>query len=104
MATSSHQSSGGPTIYKTLWQNHTTGDIWLWRMNGATPIAYEYVDTVADPAWELANASDVSGDGRTDLVWHNRTTGLTYLWTMNGHTIASAHVATVSDTAWDIVR
>lgn len=41
--------------------------------------------------WAFAGATDVNGDGKTDLIWHHRGSGELYYWLMNGNTIVGGN-------------
>jgi hypothetical protein len=87
-----------------LWYNRSTGQVYLWPMNGATPTAFSPVATVGDLNWRIVGQGDFNGDGKADLVWHNQSTGQVYVWFMNGATPTSFNpVATVADLDWRIV-
>jgi hypothetical protein len=86
-----------------LWHGATQGDVWLWPMNGTTPLAQTYVGAVADTSWEVRGIGDQTGDGKADILWRNRLTGAVYLWTMNGSTVLSQTYIGTVDVAYDIV-
>jgi hypothetical protein len=86
-----------------LWRHASTGEVWLWPMDGAGRAAESFVRRVADTDWEIRAVADFNGDRIADLMWRNKTTGQIYLWPMNGSTpLAESYVGTV-DTAYDIV-
>lgn len=41
----------GDGIADLQWRNHTTGQIFIWLMNGANPPVGASPGTVSDPAW-----------------------------------------------------
>ena len=55
--------------------------------------------TVSNPA----AASDVNGDGMSDVLWENTTTGERYLWYMTGTTKASETTLGTAGLDWHIV-
>jgi hypothetical protein len=71
-----------------LWRNSTTGQVYLWLMNGASVSTASAVATVSAD-WVIQGVGDFNGDGRADILWRNTTTGMVYLWLMNGSSIAS---------------
>jgi hypothetical protein len=86
------------------WRNRSTGQVYLWPMNGATPTAFSPVATISDLNWRIVGQGDFNGDGKADLVWYNVSTGQTYVWFMNGATPISYNpVATIADLNWRIV-
>ncbi len=86
-----------------LWRQATTGQVYLWLMNGTTSFEQGAVRTV-DPVWAIKGTGDFNGDGTADVLWRHALTGQVYLWLMNGATsIAEASPATVGDLNWQIV-
>ncbi len=86
-----------------LWRHGTQGDMWLWRMEGATRTQDLYVGMVADASWEIRGQGDLDGDGTADLLWRHKTDGTIYYWRMQGGApVAELYVATV-DVSYDIV-
>jgi hypothetical protein len=47
------------------------------------------IDTVANSSWEIADISDLNGDGKADLFWRQKQTGQSYIFLMNGLSITS---------------
>ncbi|MFA7404296.1 MAG: VCBS repeat-containing protein [Pelobacteraceae bacterium] len=89
---------GKPDI---LWQNASTGDLYVWNMNGITMTNSSFVANVQAP-WVIATVADFNGDGKPDILWKNATTNEYYIWNMNGITMtSSSYVATVP-TPWVI--
>jgi hypothetical protein len=41
--------------------------------------------------WAFAGATDVNGDGRTDMIWHHRGSGELYYWLMDGASIVGGN-------------
>jgi streptogramin lyase len=72
-----------------LWENSTTGDNYIWLMDGTTFQSSVYLATLSTD-WSIAGTGDFNGDGKTDLVWENASTGDRYFWLMNGSTFTSA--------------
>jgi hypothetical protein len=85
-----------------LWRHTTLGDVWIWLMNGPTPLSQVYVARV-DLAYAVAGVGDLDGDSNADIVWHNGTTGEVWAWPMSGTTrLSETYVATVPDTDYRI--
>jgi hypothetical protein len=85
-----------------VWSNTTTGDRYVWLMNGTTFASSTYIGKV-DPIWRIVGTGDFNGDGKTDIVFENTTTGDRYVWLMNGTTYSSSVYLGNVGTAWHIV-
>jgi len=86
-----------------LWRNYSTGQTYVWLMNGTSISSQGSPGTVSDLSWHIEQAGDFNGDGKTDILWYNDSTGQTYIWLMNGTTITSQGLpGTVSDLNWHI--
>ena len=90
-----------------LWRNSTTGDLYVWLMNGAVqsagaPVTPGRVAT----AWDIRGLADMDGDGHADIVWHNGATGALYVWFMEG--LVQKGTATVNPSpvnlSWQLVQ
>jgi hypothetical protein len=89
-----------------LWRNSSTGQNYLWPMNGcAIKPGEAYLRTVADTRWEVKAVGDFDGDGKADIVWRHAATGENYLYPMDGAAIkpSEGYLRTVADTNWTIV-
>ena len=65
-----------------LWQHPSTGDLWVWFMNGT---AYAGAASISPPtAWRVPGAADFNGDGKPDILWQHPSTGELWVWYMNG--------------------
>ena len=86
------------------WRNSSTGEDYLWFMNGTQIGSSAPPQTVTDQDWKVVGTGDYNGDGKADLLWRNTATGEVYVWLMNGATISSSgSPGTTSDTNWKIV-
>src|SRR5438309_9810337 len=75
-----------------LWRNASTGENYIYPMNGTTILGTEgYLRTVADLNWQIAGVGDFDGAGNADILARNRSTGKNYIYLMNGTYNASAH-------------
>jgi len=89
-----------------LWRHESTGESYLYPMNGTSILAGEgYLRTVSDPFWHVVQAGDFDGDGKADLLWRNFSSGENYLWPMDGRAIkpGEGFLRTVPDTNWAVV-
>jgi hypothetical protein len=86
-----------------LWRNASSGENYLYFMDGVVIAAEGYVRTVADQHWQVAGTGDFDGDGRADVLWRNDTSGENYLYFMNGVSIANeGYLRTVADQNWQV--
>ena len=84
-----------------LWRNSTTGDNYLFFMNGLAISSEGYLPNVP-AAWSVAGVGDFDGDGKADILWRNNTTGDTYFYLMNGLAIVSEGYGRNVPTAWGV--
>ena len=90
-----------------LWRNSTSGQNYLYAMDGTTIKPGEgYLRTVADPIWQIAAVGDYDGDGKSDLLWRNASTGQNYLYPMDGTTIkpSEGFLRTVPPGGWTVQK
>ena len=88
-----------------LWRNGTTGENYLYPMNGTTILGTEgYLRTVADTAWQVKGTGDYDGDGKADVLWRHATSGENYLYPMDGTAIKASegYLRTVPQPNWQI--
>src|SRR5258706_1759059 len=86
-----------------LWRHGSSGQDYLWLMNGLTIASQGDLTTINDPAWIIAGVGDFDGDGKADILWRNTLTGENYLWLMNGLTVAApGQVNNIDDQAGQI--
>jgi len=58
----------------SLWRNSTTGQVYLWLMNGTT-IASSGSPGTPTFDWSIAGVGDFDGNGTSDICGANSTTG-----------------------------
>ncbi|PYU53871.1 MAG: hypothetical protein DMG56_28315, partial [Acidobacteria bacterium] len=86
-----------------LWRNTSTGENYVFFMNGTTVVAEGFVRQVADPSWKIAGVGDFDGDGKADILWRNSATGEDYIYLMNGTAVAGeGFLPTVADQSWQV--
>src|SRR5439155_1511036 len=85
-----------------LWRNSSTGENYIYLMNGWTIAARGLVNIVEPSSvWELKGIGDFDGDGKADILWRNSSTGENYVYFMNGWAIVSrGSLDTVADPYW----
>jgi len=88
-----------------LWRNSSTGQNYIYFMDGTTIKPSEGFIRTVPLAWTVAGAGDFDGDGRADIVWRNSASGQNYLCPMDGTTIkpTEGYLRTVADLNWQIV-
>jgi len=89
-----------PPLIDLLWQNEATGQVLIWRMNGATIAGQDPLPSVTDPNWRIAGTGDYDGDGHIDILWYYpppsppgdpNLLGSLYMWYLNGVAVQSAN-------------
>jgi hypothetical protein len=83
-----------------LWQNPSTGDLWVWLMNGAALTGTAALS--GSTTWRVPAVADFNGDGKPDILWQNPSTGDLWVWYMNGITQTGA-APLAGATTWRIV-
>ena len=86
-----------------LWQNTTTGEVYIWLMNGISIRSQGTPGTVSPSSgWTIAGVGDFDGSGTSDILWRNSTSGEVYIWLMSGTTIANQGTPGTVSSAWSI--
>ena len=87
-----------------LWRNSSSGENYVYLMNGKAIVGEGYLRTVADLNWQVAGVGDLDADGKADILWRNASTGENYLYPMNGLAIlgTEGYLRTVADQDWQI--
>jgi len=87
-----------------LWRNGTTGENYIYFMDGLTISTEGYTRTAADLNWQVAGTGDFDGDGKADILWRHAATGENYIYPMDGLTIkpTEGYIRTVADPDWKI--
>jgi hypothetical protein len=85
-----------------VWRNSTTGETYVFLMDGTAIIGEGYLRTVADPNWACCGVGDFNGDGKDDIGWRNEATGDHYIYMMDGLNIlpSEGYIRTVADLNW----
>jgi chitodextrinase len=87
-----------------LWRHMTTGENYVYFMNGTSIVREGYLRTVPDQNWQVAGTGDFDGDSKDDILWRNELTGQTYVYPMDGLSIKSGerYLRTVTDRNWQV--
>ena len=86
-----------------LWRHASTGDNYIYLMNGRVVSSEGYLPVVADQSWQVAGVGDFDGDGKADILWRNSATGENYIFFMDGvDAVAGGYIRTVADTSWQV--
>ena len=68
-----------------LFQHMTSGDLYVWLMNGANLTTGRYLSpSNPGPGWKVVGTTDLNLDGQTDILLQNQSTGDIVYWLMNG--------------------
>ena len=51
-----------------VWQHSTTGQVFVWYMNGTTQVGGDFLSAGAT-TWTLSATGDLNGDGKADVIW-----------------------------------
>ena len=87
-----------------VWHHATTGEVWVWPMNGTTRLDQVWVGRVPDVGYQIVGVADHTGDGKADLLWHHATWGEAWLWEMDGVArVSETWVATVPETDYRVM-
>ncbi len=87
-----------------FWRNVSTGENYIYLMNGKGVLGEGYIRTVADLNWKVAGVGDFDGDGKSDILWRNASTGENYIYPMDGLAIRAEEgsIRSVSDQDWQV--
>ena len=87
-----------------LWRNTSTGQNYVYFMDGTTIKPTEGFIRTVPLAWMVAGVGDFDGDGKDDILWRNSVTGENYLYPMDGLAIKATegNVRTVPDQGWQV--
>ncbi|GAA0856781.1 hypothetical protein GCM10009114_19990 [Aliiglaciecola litoralis] len=88
-----------------LWRNSSTGQNWLWTMNGRSIVRSAGINVIADQAWQIVGRGDFDGDGKSDILWRNGNTGRNYIYLMDGFNIKQhGQLNYVVDSNWKVAE
>jgi hypothetical protein len=93
--------SGTPRV---VFVDTTDGSAHGWTLANGVKTGTERLSRADDPRWMIVGTSDLTADGRADLLWQNRETGAVRLFAMPGSSNADgqALLPSVGDSDWRI--
>jgi hypothetical protein len=88
-----------------LWRNDSTGEHYVYLMQGTAIVGEGYLRTIAELYWQVAGVGDFDGDGRSDILWRNLKNGQNYIYLMDGLAIkpGEGYIRTVGEGNWLVV-
>jgi hypothetical protein len=84
-------------------RNQKDGRNWAYLMNEGQIQSSLYINTVVSSDWQIADISDLDGDGNADIFWRQGQSGQSYIYLMNGVTIASHGYANTVSKSWQVI-
>jgi hypothetical protein len=94
-------NDGKPDI---LWRNASTGETYVWYMDGVTVLGGGNLPMVADQNWQVVGVSDFNKDSRSDILWRNVSTGDNIVWYLDGvMVLGGGNLPMVADQSWQVV-
>jgi hypothetical protein len=101
VGTGDFNGDGHPDL---VFQNQSTGALWLWEMSGTTIIANGSLPLpTPSSGWKVVAIGDFNRDGHPDLVFQNNSTGALWLWEMSGTTITNSVPLPTPSSGWKVV-
>ncbi|MBF0343263.1 MAG: DUF1566 domain-containing protein [Nitrospirae bacterium] len=76
-----------------LWRSSSTGDVYMWSMNGTKIIESDFVVRDLPLDWDIKATGDFDADGKSDILWQNTKNGDVAIWLMEGRTIKNSGYA-----------
>ncbi len=88
-----------------LWRNTSTGENYIWYLDGVAVVAGAHLPGVVDQSWKIAVVADFNNDGNADILWRNTLTGENYIWYLDGvMVLGGGSMPTVADQNWTIAE
>jgi len=81
-----------------LWRNSSTGENWLYQVDGTGIDSSVRINTVVPTTWQIVGNGDYDGDGDADILWRNSVSDQNWMYLMNGSLVESSMVV-----VWDSV-
>jgi hypothetical protein len=87
-----------------LWRNVSTGQNYIWYLNGVTVLGGGNLPMVTDQNWKVVGVADFNNDDKPDVFWRNASTGDNYVWYLDGVTVlGGGNMPIVTDQNWKVV-
>lgn len=97
-----HHDFNGNGKSDVLWRNQTTGQNWLWTMNGLEISESKAINTIPLD-WDIVGSGDFDGNGKSDILWRNNQTGRNWMYLMDGRNLkTSREINYIRDQHWQI--
>ena len=95
----------GDGMADLLWRNASTGENYIYLMNGREVLGEGFIRTVPDTNWKVAGIGDFDADGKADILWRHAVTGENYVYLMDGLAIRpdEGYIRSVADQNWQVV-
>ena len=87
-----------------LWRSVSTGENYVWYLDGVTVLGGVSLPAVADQNWNVVGVADFNNEGRPDILWRSASTGENYVWYLDGVTVlGGGSLPTVADQNWNVI-
>jgi FtsP/CotA-like multicopper oxidase with cupredoxin domain len=77
-------------VANIVWRKTTTGENFVWYMNGVNLTGSASLPALADLNWTMVGSGDFNADNKPDIVWRNTSTGENMVWYMDGTTMTGS--------------
>jgi hypothetical protein len=84
-----------------LWYNTTTGELYMYLLNGLSIISQGTVRTISTN-WDIAGTGDFNGDGKSDIYFRNHVSNENWVFQMNGLVVQAEGPVASRDASWKI--
>ena len=87
-----------------LWRNTSTGENYIWYLDGVTVLGGGSLPPVTDQNWKAVGVADFNNNGKPDILWRKTSTGENYIWYLDGVTVlGGGSLPPVTDQNWKAV-
>ena len=87
-----------------LWRNLSTGENYIWYLDGVAVLGGGSLPMVADQNWSVVGVADFNKDRKPDVLWRNISTGENHVWYLDGVTVTGGgSLPMVADQNWSVV-